>query len=393
MANLSTAVFTDKTGRMSKTLAYYASFIGLGMVAASLGPTLPELADQTGTRLGEIGFLITVRSMGYLFGSLASGRLYDRFTGHYLLIGAMIILMVTFFLVPSIAFIWLLTGVFFIIGLGEACLDVGGNTLLLWTHGDKVGPYMNGLHFFFGLGAFLAPIVVAQSLELTDDIQWAYWIIGLSMLPLVFMFSRLSSPDIRAASEEKDTAKAQTNTVLFGLAILFVVLYVGVEIGFGNWIYTYATKLDLMDKTTAAYLNSAFWGAFTVGRLLSVPVSIRYAPRTILLGALLGAFSSLLLMLAVKDTLILWIGALGLGLSISPIFATLISFIERRMVLTGQMTSLFFVGAGAGAMVIPWGIGALMDSQGAEIMLWIITVNTLLLLGVYSAMRAFSPKV
>jgi hypothetical protein len=63
------------------------------------------------------------------------------------------------------------------------------------------------------------------------------------------------------------------------------------------------------------------------------------------------------------------------------------------MVLTGQMTSLFFVGAGAGAMVIPWGIGALMDSQGAEIMLWIIAVNTVLLLGVYSAMRAFSPKV
>lgn len=392
MTSLTTIFSEDKTGRLSKTLAYYAAFIALGMIAASLGPTLPELAEQTGTHLKEIGFLITVRSMGYLCGSLAAGRLYDRYMGHHLVIGAMIIVAVTFFIVPSLSLIWLLTGVFFIVGLGEAGMDVGGNTLLLWTHGDKVGPFMNGLHFFFGVGAFFAPIVVAQSLEITDGIQWAYWIFALAMLPLMFVFSRLPSPEIRHASETKATSETQTNNVLFGLSILFILLYVGVELGFGNWIYTYATRLDLMSKTTAAYLNSAFWGAFTVGRLLSVPVSMRYEPRTILLGSLIGTFFSLMMMLAIRETFMLWIGALGLGLSIAPIFATLISFVERRMALTGKMTSLFFVGAGAGAMVIPWGIGALMESQGAEIMLWLVTLDTLLLFGVYSLMRLFSPK-
>ena len=35
------------------------------------------------------------------------------------------------------------------------------NPLLVWVHGDEVGPAMNGLHFFFGVGAFLSPIIIA----------------------------------------------------------------------------------------------------------------------------------------------------------------------------------------------------------------------------------------
>ena len=48
-------------------------------------------------------------------------------------------------------------------GVAEGALDVGGNTLLIWVHRHKVGPFMNGLHFFFGAGAFLSPIIIAQT--------------------------------------------------------------------------------------------------------------------------------------------------------------------------------------------------------------------------------------
>ena len=62
-------------GKFSKTAAYYATFIGLGLTSASLGPTLPGLAEQTRTNIGEISFLFTARSLGYLLGSLRGGRL------------------------------------------------------------------------------------------------------------------------------------------------------------------------------------------------------------------------------------------------------------------------------------------------------------------------------
>ena len=47
--------------------------------------------------------------------------------------------------------------ILFIGGLPAGMISTGGNTLLMWTHGRKAGPYINGLHFSFGLGAFLAP--------------------------------------------------------------------------------------------------------------------------------------------------------------------------------------------------------------------------------------------
>ena len=45
-------------------------------------------------------------------------------------------------------------------GFGSGFLDTGGNSLLLgiWAGRDS-GPYMHALHFTFGLGAFLAPLL------------------------------------------------------------------------------------------------------------------------------------------------------------------------------------------------------------------------------------------
>lgn len=386
MANFSVAIQTE---RAQKTIVYYLAFIGLGMVAASLGPTVRELAKQTDTSMGDIGVLLTVRAMAYLVGSLLVGRLYDRYTGHRIMIGSVIVLFVVFLFVPTTPYLWLLVVLLFIVGLGESGLDVGGNTLLLWTHGEKVGPFMNGLHFFFGVGAFIAPIVVALSLDLTDGIAWAYWIIGVSLLPLILLFSRQRSPQAHTADNAQSHGKEKPNFRLIGLAILFLVFYVGVELGFGNWIYTYAVERDLLSKTDAAYLNSAFWGAFTLGRLLGIPIAIRFVPRTILFGSLVGTLASLLFMLALQEVAFLWIGTIGFGFSIAPIFPTTLAFVERRTVMTGQITSLFFVAAGAGAMVIPWSIGALMDSQGDEIMLWLVTGYAFLMLAVYGVMMLF----
>jgi len=64
--------------RISRTVSYYVAFVALGMVAAAVGPTLPDLAENTRTRLSEISVIFTTHSLGYLIGSFQGGRLYDR---------------------------------------------------------------------------------------------------------------------------------------------------------------------------------------------------------------------------------------------------------------------------------------------------------------------------
>lgn len=117
---------------LSRTFIYYAAFVAFGLIVASLGPTLPGLAEQTGVPIAQISFLFAARSGGYLTGSILGGRVYDRLPGHPMLAGVLLAMMLAFGSVPLLGTIALLAGVLFLVGIAEGMLDVGGNTMLLW---------------------------------------------------------------------------------------------------------------------------------------------------------------------------------------------------------------------------------------------------------------------
>ena len=57
-------------------------------------------------------------------------------------------------------------------GLASGSLDTGGNVLLLniWEGRDS-GPYMHALHFTFGIGAFLAPLISRPFLVNVEEVE------------------------------------------------------------------------------------------------------------------------------------------------------------------------------------------------------------------------------
>lgn len=377
-------------GRLSRTLAYFASFIALGLAAAILGPTLPGLAEQSRASLSSASILFTAHALGYLCGSLSGGRLYDRLPGHPVLVGTLVVMAASLAMVPALPALWLLAIALGVLGVAEGALDVGGNALLVWLHGSRVGPFMNGLHFFFGLGAFLAPIVVAQAILLKGDISWAYWGIALLMLPAAAWLLRLPSP--RSQRESAGHPARPANAWQVGLVCAFFFLYVGAEVGFGGWIFTYATSLGLdggpAGEARAAYLTSAFWGALTFGRLLSIPLASRFRPATILLVDFAGCLASLgLVLLGARSFLALGLGVLCVGLSMASIFPTMLVLAESRMEITGRVTGWFFVGSGAGAMVLPWAIGPLLARFGPRLIPLSILASAGLALLVLAALQ------
>src|SRR5512145_1884404 len=157
------------------TAAYYLAFILLGLTIAAEGPTLLKLAEHTSSALDQISSIFLFSSFGYLLGSYIGGRIYDRIPGHRFMAGVLLFLGIMVALVPLAAARWTLFAIVLVLGLAKGALDVGCNTLLLWVHNETVGPFMNGLHAFFGLGAFVAPLIVARVLSATGDIHWAYW--------------------------------------------------------------------------------------------------------------------------------------------------------------------------------------------------------------------------
>jgi FHS family Na+ dependent glucose MFS transporter 1 len=355
------------------TAAYYLSFIILGLTTAASGPSLLKLAEHTSSGLDRISLIFVFGSLGYLVGSFLGGRAYDRLPGHKLLAATMFIVAIASALIPIARSLQVLLFVMLFSGFASGILDVGCNTLLLWTYGKKSGPFLNGLHFFFGVGSLIAPLLLAQVLLRTGEIHWLYWTFSIACLPVMIWLWLLPEPKHARTDERKNTSFPVVSVIL--LVTLFI-LYVGLELGFGNWIYTYALTLELGTTITSAYLTSVFWGAFTLARLLGVWVSTRLRSQTILFLDIFGcAASTVLIMLWKESSLALWIGTVGLGISMASIFPTLIMLAGERMQITGTITGWFLVGSGAGSMFLPWLIGQIFVRTGPKAMSTVLLVD------------------
>ncbi len=380
-----------RRARLNKTIAYYSAFISLGLAAAYLGPTLPGLADNVHSTIQQISSLFVFSSFGYMLGSLLGGFVYDRWSGHPVLIVVLFTMIAAMFTIPLVPLLSLLGVVLFVQGLALGMLDVGINTLLVWVHRDEMGPFMNGLHFFFGVGAVLSPLIIGQALAISKNITWPFWILGVIMLPAVVMLARQPSPTHMEKAEPALVRPAIPLLII--LLALFDFCYVGAEVAYGGWIFTYAVKLNLAPETMAAFLTSGFWGAFTVGRLFSIPLATRFSARSILFVDLLVTLAGLALIQILPGSFVaLWIGTVAVGLGMASIFPTVIRLAESTMTMTGFVTSWLFVGSGLGGMLLPWLIGQYFERVGAFVTMLAVTIFTLLNLALLFGILWYTKK-
>ncbi len=362
------------------TIAYYLGCVCLGMATAMLGPTLQILAKNTGSTLAQISVLFSSSSLGYLLGSYASGKLYDRIKGHPILCLVLLILSAMMFTVPLSKSLILLQVLFFVIGIVESILDVGTNTLLVWLHTDRVPPFMNGLHAFYGIGATIAPLIVAAVIKNSGSLNAIYWSLAIVMLPAGLLMLILHSPTQVQANPQAGDLKSISPVILLMMLVFFT--FTGAELGFGGWIYTFTTSQVYGNPTLAASINAVFWASLTVGRLIAIPIAIRLQSHKILWINFSGIIASLLLIIFFSSAeALLWIGAIGTGLFMASTFPTLLNYAQSRMHLSGKITSLFFVGSSLGSMAIPWLMGQLIGPLGATSTM-IIALGSILLASV-----------
>ncbi|RME98360.1 MAG: MFS transporter [Chloroflexi bacterium] len=374
-------------GKLYNTAGYYLLFISLGFGLGITGPALPSLAQQTGSTLGAIGSMFLVSALGGILGTVLGGRILDRVPRGHLVLGlAQLISAAMLAAIPLAGSLPALLVISFCGGLPVGLINTGANTLLMWTHDQKAGPFINGLHFAFGLGAFLAPTIFAQVIGLGGTYQYAYWILaGLGALIALYLLFLPGSPK----HKDHHQSEAQPQKSLRGVlplvivALLFLFFYVGSEITYGNWIYTYAISLNLADATGAAYLTSAFWLSFTIGRAISIPAAVRFNPAQILAVAFVGGLGSLALMILAPNSInILWAATLAVGFFMAPIWATGYNLAGQSIALTATISSIIILGDSFGAVALPWVTGQAIEHFGAQTMPRLVfaslTINALI---------------
>lgn len=352
--------------------AYWATFIPIGMALSILGPALPQLRDAVGTDNGGIAILFVAQSLGYLIGPLTFGRWFDRDLGHGMMLAALGVIVAAISLLPSVDSLPMLFLLCTCNGMGCSIVDTGGNTLLLWARrGTDSAPAMNVLHLLFGVGALGAPLLVDVDLRTAVTINAV-----LAVAVGGFLVTR-TQPSAELGVRP-DAAGAPTNRRLLAMVTMFFVLYVGVEIGFAGWIYTYAEEIRLPGKSAPALLTALFWAAFTAGRLIAVPVSRRLGPYAMVRwSSVLAVVAAVLLTIGDSAPAMVWISTGLFGLGVAAQFPMMVSFADDHLHLSGSDTAWFVAGAGAGGLVMPWVIGQVFDTHGATAMPATVLVFTL----------------
>lgn len=435
------------------TAAYFGCFFSIGVGLASLGPILPPLAHRLDEDIEGLGVLFVARALGYVGGSIIGGWVFDRVQRtHAPLVLGNVCCAIGYGVLPSLSS---KAAVAIALASGGVCmgmLDTGGNVLLIWLQGKgRVEPYMQAMHFCFALGALLSPLLIegairAASAHVPDDFSAAFYAISGSILccslPLAVTRgpqqprARLASSSSSADCNERHAPPSVVNVqVVPSPAVLLVttsaaclLLYVGAEVGFGGFIFTFAFDHLQVSATAARALNSVFWGGLAIGRLLAVPLSAHLPPHVLLYTSLIGCVCASTVMLWLKPSAVwaadgkccgdgscppdgsnltaargcvptssevstlAWVSTAALGLSMASVFPSVITHAERSMDVTGRIASMFVVSAAVGESIIPMVIALAYPAKHTSFV-WIIVVVCLAQFAAFIGARAASRAI
>ena len=354
---------------------YIGALLVIGLTMTVIGPALTELRERTGSSIGAIGSLFVASSVGFLSGSVLGGRLYDRLHGHRLLASGLVLLGLGVLTIPHARSLVLLFAIFVVIGVAAAIVEVGSNTLVMWQRDADVGRSMNLLHFAFGVGALITPVLTRIGLSVITTVgAFAAGVVALAALTTPV-------PTMPAVAREEQTGSTKR---LLVICSTFFVLYVGLEVGFAGWILTYAEEIDFSERN-ATLVTSVFWAVFMAGRLLSAMVVNRVRPKVVMIASsILMVAAAIVLVVGAGAAPAVWIGTAMMGLAAAPQFPVMLAYLERRMHLTGSDNSWFVGAAGLGGLVFPFVTGQVVDTVGVGSYPWVVLVMSVATVGAFA---------
>ncbi len=360
-----------------QSIAYFSAFFLLGAVISSLGPTVPGLASQVGMDTTDLGMLFSTRSFGYLFGSLLAGWMLDRMRGHTYLTIIFLSLGVFLYLVPSIPYLLLLGAVMFMIGVGLGSMDVSSNSLLALVHDRQSGPYLNAMYLAAGVGSFLTPLYAGYV-----SLKSTYITLAVLVVPLILWLLMTPSPQNSGPEEEEKPSPINMNVIILFSVLAF--LFVGLEVSYGGWIFTYFLERGIGPESAAYTITSLFWIAITLGRLIGIPISVHVKPVRIILAYVVGGvLSTAIILILPAQSWPVWVGTAGIGLCLATLFPTTFNYIQRTNEINTRLSGTVWSVGSAGGIIIPLLIGWSFDGFGPRSMMFIVLITWILTLVVF----------
>lgn len=357
----------------------YLSFVSLGLPDAMLGAAWPTLSVSLGKSIPDLGLVSMASTLGAAISSLVSGWLIHRFgTGRVLIasvfLTALMLLLYSF--ARSYAVVLLLT---LPLGMGGGAVDAGLNGFVARNFEAN---HMSWLHFMWGVGATLGPLIIGFSLRVGTSWPGGYRLAALlqAILCAVLAFSlplwrRAEHEDV-AVSGERSHIRLKSVVRTPGLAFVMAsfACFVGFESTAGIWAASFLEKQKGFEPVAAATFSSLYFLGTTLGRAASGFIALKIdSRRQIRLGCLLAFLGALLLLLPLHRVFAL-AGYVLLGLGNAPIFPSLTFLTPRRFgfAISQAAIGLQMASAYLGSTLIPPLTGILVRAVSLKAVPYVI---------------------
>lgn len=360
-----------------------------GLLVLGIGDTLigvawPSVRAGFGQPLAALGELSAARTVAYLAASPLSGWLAIRLrTGPFF---AMAALAGTAALVSAaVAPAWVLfvlAGAVY--GLWAGSIDPGINAWMALVGNVRA---MNLVHFAYGVGATVGPVLVTTTLTVGWGWRPAY--LGTACLAAVLLVGYWltrrgwGSPGAAAAgARPSPQARSPLPWGVLAATLATFFVYVGVEVAAGAWMFSHLVGLGTA-QGLAGLTVSLYWGALTAGRLALAAIGERFSVFSLVLASCLVALAGAALFVVQPAGPAAVPGAMLLGLGLAGIFPLLMSLVPERVGAerTPHVVGFILLASSLGGLSISAGIGLGMQAAGVASLPWFLLAGAVVLLG------------
>lgn len=316
--------------------------------------------------------------------------------------------------------LWVLLTIFVLNGMCLGFFEAGSNVFILHLWGKETAVFMQALHFMFGSGSLIAPLIaepflvkrnetlIKEGIAVYDQatkLFYPYSVIAVLLAinaVVMFVVYRLfpeteehHSRKRRREEEESNKRQQEQQQVtqlqvqedekrvksykrwkvfVLVLTLFFMHIYLGLEISFGSFLMTFAVNSSLkLSKATGAHLTTLFWSTFTFIRVLTILVIGWAGNRGVILTSLTLVLSANALLTPFGDSnqLLLWLGVGMIGIGMSSVWACIFGYLEEFFPVTSVIGSLMIVSAVLGEFVFPVIISSFVKDF-PQILLWVV---------------------
>lgn len=357
-------------------------YAGIGLQGAAVGISglgLPYLIERFRVDKGVGGAIPGSSALGFGIGCLVGGRLADRFGRAAVVRSGLTLMFAGNVGLAASPWLWLGIGTSFANGLGSGFMEASSNAAVVDIAKERAPHALNVLHFCFGIGAVIAPLCFPFLLRITGR-WWTSLIAVAAFLAATAVWSAFVAlpgrPPARPAVAHPPHRQTVRRLLIVAGMIMFV--YIALEFGYAQWLFTYLTEERAAQPTVASLAVSGFFLFLAGGRLITAHLS-----KSMSVERLLLVLSSLSLACAAVipfvQTVPVLVFSCLLGLGFSGIFPLGIALGGRAAPGSAWAMGALVAFGAIGAMISPPLMGTIADHSGLSAAMLVIPAGCLLL--------------